>query len=508
MKGKIIPILLITTLATAGIVFWLEKNNPGFLAELEAQKRFKKEVIGLLEMPETGAAFYEAGNVVRVSRGAVSLQKANGTRIEITTASLVAAGDRLTVSRDGEAEIQWFEGSVSRLAAGTEIEIKKADYDRENISKTQIAFFATRGKIWNKVMRLIDGDSEFLIESTESIAGVRGSVFNYVLEEGKKPTVACLDHAILLTDKSRPESMTIIVGGEEATLTQGAIEVEKIPDLKLKEVWYADNKAKDEIQTENIKQKNFERIKAIAGILPGEMDYEKKKEALEDYLGSLENPEEQKRVRAQMDRLAFYENLAVLDSSALKVSITAWKENATDKERMKNELKGIERRLGEVLADEKDLYELKEIIREEHIRLESDPDKQKRAMEKGVERKLYELNDLSEKEGVDPKIIEEQLKEYEKGLNKIEKGLEEQNAFKTIHTKMLQKIPATPEQMKKINEMKKYFDKKESNEFPGGGGLLIPTPSSDPSSGATPGETSGDDSPGKSENAPGQQKKE
>ncbi|MBU1934685.1 FecR domain-containing protein, partial [Patescibacteria group bacterium] len=92
------------------------------------------------------------------------------------------AGDIIEVSAGGTVNVYFSDGSVSTLGSATNtstLEIldtsEVAENDEDNII-TKIYLKLTQGKIWNKVVRLAS-ESEFNIETTAAIAGVRGTEF-------------------------------------------------------------------------------------------------------------------------------------------------------------------------------------------------------------------------------------------------------------------------------------------------------------------------------------------
>ena len=95
--------------------------------------------------------------------------------------SIVHAGEEvITDSAPGTSAVLYFsDGSVTYLDPGTTLRVlpntKVEKNDKDGII-TKIRLKLTSGKIWNKVARLAS-ESEFNVETTNSIAGVRGTEF-------------------------------------------------------------------------------------------------------------------------------------------------------------------------------------------------------------------------------------------------------------------------------------------------------------------------------------------
>ena len=110
---------------------------------------------------------------LRNIRGAVSVSGGK------TLSDTLYPGDIITTGSDGSVDIFWSDGSVTRMDPESELEIREEsaveENDEDNIA-TKIYLKLIRGKIWNKVVRLAE-KSEFNVETTSAIAGVRGTEF-------------------------------------------------------------------------------------------------------------------------------------------------------------------------------------------------------------------------------------------------------------------------------------------------------------------------------------------
>jgi len=93
---------------------------------------------------------------------------------------VLVAGDTITVN-SGSVDIYFSDGSITNLEDGTLIIDKEKTKVAQNDDKsiiTKIKLNLTSGKIWNKVARLAK-ESEFNVEASGAIAGVRGTEFGF-----------------------------------------------------------------------------------------------------------------------------------------------------------------------------------------------------------------------------------------------------------------------------------------------------------------------------------------
>ena len=99
--------------------------------------------------------------------------------IVVTDGLEVTTGDTIKTIGNATLDIYYSDGSISNLDTGSEMEILEGTEVEENDEDgiiTKIRIKLTSGKIWNKVARLASA-SEFNVETTTAIAGVRGTEF-------------------------------------------------------------------------------------------------------------------------------------------------------------------------------------------------------------------------------------------------------------------------------------------------------------------------------------------
>ena len=110
---------------------------------------------GTVEVRETGTSAFQSG----------------------TTGDTLRQGDAVRTGDDGRADIEYFDGSVTRLDAGTELVLKElASVPDVPNSKTIVAD-QTSGKTLNRVVELTDSESRFETETPSAVASVRGTIY-------------------------------------------------------------------------------------------------------------------------------------------------------------------------------------------------------------------------------------------------------------------------------------------------------------------------------------------
>lgn len=448
MKKFIVFLLLIA--AIGGGYYWYGQNQ-------EPPIDFRLDE---LLAPPVSADYYEDSNTLTVNRGSATVKRITGEIEEITSVTTVEMGDTITVGEESLVTIQWFDDSISRLQAGTELVIDEATFNPENITETDINLNVIKGEIWSKVKSLVDEDSEFLTYSGQVVAGVRGSTINFkVTDEGI--IIESIEHAAMI-GKRDPETKVItpntyIIQGKRAkVVSEKEVEVDDIPKERLEQEWFKNNKADDKKASEKLIQKNLERLQKRAGLLPGEKGYKRKMRMIQKRMEEIDNPEARAEMEVRFIQMQLNESLAVLLNTPgantkkiginlrlIKSAIESGNLPKDTKQQLKNqaqtEFKALMRSMEGILPYEK-LSQLNDIMRSNQMGMEEDDTRKDRILKKQLESRLYELMDAIEKGEINPKRINAFLKNYQKKLEKIGEDLERWDDLKSIALQFLKEL--------------------------------------------------------------------
>ena len=131
--------------------------------------------------------------------------------------NVVKAGETIMVQKPGSAILYFSDGSVTNLdATDDDVQLRLLpnseavdEGDKGVFTKIKLKLF--KGKIWNKVARLAS-ESEFNVETTSAIAGVRGTEFGI---DGGSGEIVVLSGAVASRQIITGEDELIGDGGEE-----------------------------------------------------------------------------------------------------------------------------------------------------------------------------------------------------------------------------------------------------------------------------------------------------
>jgi len=108
---------------------------------------------------------------------------------ELKTGDEIEAGAIVEVTKRGEANIYFPDGSVARLDEGTKISIDAASYDPK--SKTLVVRVQLLiGRVWSKIFSLATPESMWEVKTSNAVATVRGTAFSMSSYPGKKEQLA------------------------------------------------------------------------------------------------------------------------------------------------------------------------------------------------------------------------------------------------------------------------------------------------------------------------------
>lgn len=109
-------------------------------------------------------------------KGTVILTRA-GEEIAVQVGTHLESGDNIKTGEESEASIEFYSGSRAALDEHSELTIEQADIDEKNWKKQVVRLKLEGGRVWSRILKLLDADSEFDVEYKGVIATVRGTAF-------------------------------------------------------------------------------------------------------------------------------------------------------------------------------------------------------------------------------------------------------------------------------------------------------------------------------------------
>lgn len=143
-----------------------------------------------------GSSVVKGGWIEVLAGEALLVENKSGivAKKKLSTGDSVAEGDVLEVSSTGKANIHFFDGSVLRASQGTRFTISMAEFNKDSGTLRVKASLAT-GKIWSKIVELATPEALWQVETSNTVATVRGSAFG-VSFDGKNSEIVGSQHKV------------------------------------------------------------------------------------------------------------------------------------------------------------------------------------------------------------------------------------------------------------------------------------------------------------------------
>lgn len=201
----------------------------------------------------------------------------------------VIEGDKIKTESEGEVTIIFYDNSIVHVDSDTELTIKKASIDQENYTNDSINLKVDSGRVWSRILQLMDKSSSFQVESSNTVATVRGTAFDFHVTPEKNTEVSVVENEIEVMvfqeeeGKERKVIKKAFLAEETETIipkkwiSENDIEINETTKEKTESEWFDDNFKKDEKYEEEIFNKKRKELRKTAKILPGSKLYKANK---------------------------------------------------------------------------------------------------------------------------------------------------------------------------------------------------------------------------------------
>ncbi len=204
--------------------------------------------------------------------GKVFVKSGSGEFLEITNETEIQVGDVIKTDETGRARLVLFDANEVTIDKDSEIFVEESFIDKETPFLTKVKIKLEKGQIWNRLLEFLHPDSYFEVEAGGVVATVRGTVFNFLYQDGKAD-ISVLEDQVSILEKETGKTAVLNVD-ESFSLEKGAkqAKIEKIKDELKQEDWFKNNFKRDENFRTEVKEKR-DKILEQVGPLPGSPVY-------------------------------------------------------------------------------------------------------------------------------------------------------------------------------------------------------------------------------------------
>ena len=192
---------------------------------------------------------------------------------------LLKADDIIRTGKNSRATIRFLDQSIGRLDENSEISISQLTVNPLNKTETTVEVVLHTGRLWARVINLIDNLSYFQVKVKNALAvAKKKAAFDVsVSPKGHATVVSVKNRVDLVVASPQKVVETTLVNGFSAEIKSNTSSLPKITTTEKAPAdnspWIADNLAQDKVYIEQVKQEAQDQIEDQVNILPSNPFY-------------------------------------------------------------------------------------------------------------------------------------------------------------------------------------------------------------------------------------------
>lgn len=229
--------------------------------------KFSVVVLALLFLGGFGMWFWTLGAVasesvppmrIEVTKAPVELKrKDDATWKALEMSTDVQVGDSIRTGEGGLAEIRWGDRGVSRIDPSSELTIEAIPQDEQAATNAVIRLSVSGGRVWTRLLKLLDMSSEAQVTTGNVVATVRGTAFGVASNDG---TDIAVTESVVAAGAKDSKNRTLVREGRLARFhSSGTVDI--LRDLTDEDAWAKENKKADAAFDEALRREVEERFK-------------------------------------------------------------------------------------------------------------------------------------------------------------------------------------------------------------------------------------------------------
>lgn len=235
--------------------------------------------VGVFALTKSPVDNWEGTVQLEIINADILVKQGNLNYQLVTENIILEEGDSVKTDASGEANIIVGEGAIIRLSANTEIVINEATMD--SLLEQQVSVDLLSGKIWFRIIKIFNDESEWEVETPNIVATVRGTAFAVEVDNEDLDILVAESEVNLRPRKKGADNLkeNIAVAGQRIKVNQkmevirDKVNLEAIDNRELK-LWLnknleSDKKFRKKVQ-ENVNNELLKYLKEE----PGTMMYE------------------------------------------------------------------------------------------------------------------------------------------------------------------------------------------------------------------------------------------
>ncbi len=192
-----------------------------------------------------GIWFWSIGSLPDEPQALATVSEVTGTA-SVKTGDTVNAGTVITTGPSSSVVLSWFGSGETRLGADTELRLDTVSSGSEGSMVVKLKL--ETGRVWSRILRLLDVEGDMTIETNDVVATVRGTAFDLEAKAGQPTTLWVSDSVVQATAKQVSGSQVFVAEGSMAKFTSGkrVTSTEPITASGKASDWFKNNQERDQ----------------------------------------------------------------------------------------------------------------------------------------------------------------------------------------------------------------------------------------------------------------------
>lgn len=132
------------------------------------------------------AEVYETSGDVKINTG-------EGTEKKFSKGTLLNTGDTIKTGADGQITLEFYSGARTALDTNTTLLIDETSIDSTNWKKQRVHLSLVAGRVWSRVLRLLDSEAIYEVNYNGVVSGVRGTAFSLTGQSQQNKKLLSID---------------------------------------------------------------------------------------------------------------------------------------------------------------------------------------------------------------------------------------------------------------------------------------------------------------------------
>lgn len=202
-------------------------------------------------------------------KGDVSIQRLQNL-MPASIGMALMENDRVVTGANGAAVIRYFDNSVSRMSNNTQLQINKLVSPNDNSVNTYVEVSLFEGKIWSRVLNLVESDSSFVVKANEVSAAAKKAAFNVEVDH-KNVQIGVFNHAVSINNAGKTER---VLSGEKLVVNNDKSNISVLNLSEKDSGWVKENLQNDHEYLTQVELRLIEAKRVAVGLnAAGDVSY-------------------------------------------------------------------------------------------------------------------------------------------------------------------------------------------------------------------------------------------